>query len=52
MITIMTVQIEGLEMKKASGEELDPDQEKKILRKHDVKVELERLSSFASSRGN
>ena len=52
MITIMTVQIEELKKRKADGEELDPDQEKKILRKDDVEVELERLSSFASSRGN
>ena len=44
----VSTQIEGLERKKQDGEELDPDQEKKILRRHEVIIELEKTQAKLS----
>ena len=41
-------QIESLEMRKQAGEELDPDQEKKILRGQEVIIELEKTQAKLS----
>ena len=42
------MQIEGLEARKQGGEDLDPDQDKKILRKAEVIIELEKTQAKLS----